>query len=439
MSGTFEFDSDLQSLIAALVLRDSDFNSRVEGLIDPGYFTDELEAGLVSLWQTYFAAYKSVPKSGAVAAALLAKGLKAKILHPSRKDDVVDRYRELMALDIADRDFVIEQVEVFARHQAMAHAVLESVDLISAGNYGKVEELIKKAGQVSASDDSGAYVYFDEIESRRLKREEIASGKRGFDGIPTGIELLDAHLFHRGWGRKELTLIMGGAKAGKTTALIDAARACSMNGLSALYVTLEVSSEIVAERLDANISEFNYSALISGALDVEKRINAAKAKAGPLIIHEYPSGTLTPAGLSRLVNKYKADGMTFDLIVVDYADLMAPNHRNTEARENSREIYIDLRAIAQEHNAAMLSATQTNREGMKAAVQRMEHVAEDINKVRTADLLITLNQTEDEKVSKQMRLFLAASRNQADGICIRIEQALERGKFVAKVLGIEAV
>jgi replicative DNA helicase len=204
-----------------------------------------------------------------------------------------------------------------------------------------------------------------------------------------------------------------------------------------MYCTLEVSAAIIAERLDANISEFAINNLGMNAIDVERIVSAAKARAGRLLVHEFPTGTLQPKGLARLISRYKSKGQNFDLIVVDYADLMAPNHRVSEQREAFRQIYIDLRAIAQTESVAVLTATQTNREGVKAAVARMEHIGEDINKVRTADLVISINANDDEKAEGERRLYFVASRNQEDGMSIRIKTDLNRAKFMAKILGRE--
>jgi replicative DNA helicase len=96
-----------------------------------------------------------------------------------------------------------------------------------------------------------------------------------------------------------------------------------------------------------------------------------------------------------------------------------------------------MRAIAQEEDIAMLTATQTNREGAKANVAKMEHTAEDFNRVRIADILISINRTEEEKARNEARLYLAASRNQKGDITIRIQQDLEKMIFIRKILGIE--
>ncbi|TOK02641.1 DNA helicase, partial [Vibrio parahaemolyticus] len=84
------------------------------------------------------------------------------------------------------------------------------------------------------------------------------------------------------------------------------------------------------------------------------------------------------------------------------------------------------RAIAQREELAILSATQTNREGHKSVTAKAEHAAEDFNKIRTADLVISINATEEEMAKGEARLFFAASRNQKGEFTMRIKRDLSR-------------
>ena len=138
-----------------------------------------------------------------------------------------------------------------------------------------------------------------------------------------------------------------------------------------------------------------------------------------------------------MIEKYRNRGVIFDLVIVDYADLMAPDYRNENPIENSKEIYIGLRALASEFDCAMLTATQTNREGAKAQTATMTHVAEDFNKIRTADLVISINFTEDERNAGEARLYFAASRNQESGFTVRIKQDFKKMAFITDITGIE--
>jgi replicative DNA helicase len=96
-----------------------------------------------------------------------------------------------------------------------------------------------------------------------------------------------------------------------------------------------------------------------------------------------------------------------------------------------------LRGLAMKEGFALLTATQTNREGAKKAVATMTDVAEDFNKIRIADVVISINATDEERKMNQARLYFAASRNQRSGFSVRVEQAIDRAKFIRRVLGEE--
>ena len=297
---------------------------------------------------------------------------------------------------------------------------------------------MKQAQEVGATN-LDEYDYFTENESRTNERLDLLAGDHSLRGITTGIKKLDSLLYHKGWGRRELAIFMGGAKAGKSTALINAALSAVMEGHNVLYVTLEVAREIVGARADANLADMTMDELRSNPHTARERIAefSEKPKIGKFKIHEFPSGTMKPSDLRRLIQHYKAQGIQFDLICVDYLDIMAPNFRTNDPIENSKSIWVDVRAIAMEEDVAMLSATQTNREGFKSSVAKAEHVAEDFNKIRTADLVISINKTEEEAKRGEARLYFAASRNQATGFSLHIKQDLAKMKFVTGVVRVE--
>ena len=430
----FDFDQDFQTRVAVLTNRSVDFVNRVGHLLKPDYFENAGEAMLVNLALKYYARHRGLP-SRPLMADIIKKARANKII----RDDVLLSVKEAFAAiydtdDVTGREYVEERIVEFARHQATTAAIYKSVELVERGEFEKVEKYIKEAVEIGINEDGGAYDYYSNISLRTSKRLDEASGIKPPRGITTGHLKLDEILYHRGWGRKELATIMGGAKSGKTTALIGFAKAASLAKFNVLYVTLEVSAEIIGERLDAAISDTMIKELGKKIKDVESKVEAIAAASGKLVIHEYPSGTFSPKMLRALIDRYESKGQKFDLVVVDYADIMAPNHRYEDVIENSKSVYVDLRAIAQEKDIAMLTATQTNREGYKATVAKAEHVAEDFNKVRTVDLMISINITDEERSKGEARLYFAASRNQESGFTLFIKQDISKMKFIESIV-----
>jgi replicative DNA helicase len=435
-TAVFSFDAAAQTKIAALAVRDVSFGERTEGLLRPEYFENAAEATLVHLTQKYFAKYRRLPDMVTLTV-LIKDGLTARLFRKDLMPEIRTALIAMRKVDIADRDFWIEKVSEFARYQAMSKAILDSVELIERGEHDKAFGRIKAAMEVGAVETQGAYDYWSEVSSRTATRIAEASGELKPRGITTGIRFLDKVLKHHGWGRKELSALMGGPKAGKSIGLGTFARNASLAGHNVLFCSLEVSSEINSDRVDASIAEIAINELGMDPKAVESKITLAAKKAGRLIMHEYPSGTMTPTMLRRLIRRYQAQGTRFDLVVVDYADIMAPDFRTTDSIENSKSIYLALRAIAQEEGLAMLTATQTNREGAKANTAKMDHAADDFNKVRIVDLLISINRTDDEKAKNEARLYFAASRNQKGDFSIRVRQDMEKAIFIARILGVE--
>lgn len=434
----YEFDDDFQSKIAAMVLRETRFNERTDGLIKPGYFESASEAVLVNIALKYFSKYKQVPDTVTLMR-LLAGEIEAKRVRkdmvPEIKATIKKLYKEV---DISDVDFVVDETAAFARTQAVSQAILDAAELIIKRKVDEALELVKRAGETGAHDTGlASYDYFQRIEERTQTRKDKITGVAKPTGITTGSIKFDRLLYHKGWGRKELTVVMGGPKAGKSTALGHFGRMAAFAGYNVLIVTLEVSAQIYAERLDAAISDVGMDELATKIMEVERKVKDGATRAAKLVIEEFPTGSLSPPMLKRLLNRYKANGTVFDMVVLDYADLMAPEFRTDSPIENSRSIYVALRAIAQEWDLALLTATQTNREGAKAGVAKMDHVAEDFNRIRIADLVFSINRTEDDARNNEARLYFVASRNQKGGMQVTIKQDTDKMVFINEIVRIE--
>ena len=435
----YDFDSDFQSKIAALCLRDTSFSQRTDGLVDPEYFESEIEAGLVNIAGRYYKKYKKAPSDEATLKLLIAKSIKDRIIKKELGILMMSHVRNtLLKADISDRDLVIDEVAEFARHQAVCRAIEQSIGHLDKRNFADIQKALQVALNVGSNTEHGIYVYGDEIDNRTEERHERAAGRGPLTGVSTGYAKFDEFLYHKGWGYGELSVLMGGPKSGKTTALLNFAlnAAASIMRFNVLYVTLEVSAKILADRADANISNRAMFELGKSYQDVKEHVKKWKDKAGLFHIIEFPSGSMKVSDLKRIVERKKAEGIRYDLIVVDYADLMSPERFMDDKIENSKSVYVALRGFAMQEHIALLTATQTNREGAKAAVAKMTDVSEDINKVRIADIIISINVTDEERALGQARLYFAAVRNGPSGFALSIKQDIDRMIFVKEILGI---
>lgn len=436
----YEFDENFQRALVVLALRDINFMRRADSLLYPQHFDSNANAVLCKIAKDYYSKYKA-PLDGSMLKEVLTDYKKAKILKESDLAEIIPILKEVYtnSTPLPPSEPIIDKLGEFARSSAVTCAIMKSVDLIEKRDWGKIEKSLRDSLSVGAEDDSSTYDYFAEIDKRTKIRENELAGLMPPRGVTTGCLQLDDVLYRKGWGRKELSLIMAPAKGGKSMACIYFAKGACIHGHNVLYVTLEVATDIVSARLDACVTDTEMRELTNKSSEVKRRVEGVKSlkNRGLLHIKEYPSGSLKVSNLRRYLESARNKGVQYDLICVDYADLMAPEVKSPNQIENFRQIYVDLRALAFEYNCAILTATQTNREGAKAKVAEMTHVAEDFNKIRTADIVISINTTKEERLKGEARLYFVASRNQESGITLKIKQDIPKMQFISGFIGFE--
>jgi len=433
---TYEFTEDFQLKIAALQMRHLQFAKKTKTLVQPDYFEDPAVGCLIELANRHFEVYESVLSDTSVLKEELHSAISSQRIPKKLVEDVKDRVRKIYKADLQDHEYYADQVSKFARHAAIRDAIERSVDLHEKGDFDSIMELFESASKVGKSIGVEAYDFFEKSSDRFKRRVDIAEGKIKPNGIPTGIRQFDNLLHHKGLGIKELTVFMAGAKRGKTMAIWDFAQRIALQGYNVVGVSLEVSKEIISDRIDSNISGVPMAELSKKMKMTLDEVKKVSERAGKFDIYEFPASTFRPMDLERIIEDYEARGEKVDLLVVDYLDIMAPDRWMNDKQENSKNIWTGVRDIAKVHDLAVLSATQTNREGMKRTVADDTDVSDDINKIRIADLVISINATEDELAAGESRLFFAASRNQRGKMTVRVKNNLECQQFITEVLEI---
>ena len=323
----YEFDEKFQRALVVLALRDINFMRRADSLLYPQHFDSNTNAVLCKMAKDYYSKYKA-PLDGSMLKEVLNDYKKAKILKESDLREIIPVLKEVYtnSTPLPPSEPIIDKLGEFARSSAVTCAIMKSVDLIEKRDWGKIEKSLRDSLSVGAEDDTSTYDYFAEIDKRTKIRENELAGLMPPRGITTGCKQLDDVLYRKGWGRKELSLIMAPAKGGKSMACIYFAKGACIHGHNVLYVTLEVATDIVSARLDACVTDTEMRELTNKSSEVKRRVEGVKSlkNRGLLHIKEYPSGSLKVSNLRRYLESARNKGVQYDLICVDYADLMAP-------------------------------------------------------------------------------------------------------------------
>jgi archaellum biogenesis ATPase FlaH len=277
-------------------------------------------------------------------------------------------------------DWLLADFETFIRHKGLERAILESADLLEKGDYGPVEDKIKQAVQIGLQKDMGTD-YFADPRSRLLKIKD----KNG--QISTGWATLDQRLFG-GFNRGELNIFAGGSGAGKSLFLANLGVNFAEKGLNVIYLTLELSEELVSMRIDSMITGIATREIFKQIDEVEMRVRIIGKKSGSFQVKYMPSGK-TANDLRAYLKEYEIKtGRRPDVLLVDYLDLLMPISRKISAENlfiKDKYVSEELRNLAVERNCIFVTAAQLNRGAVEEVEFDHSHISGGLSKIQTAD------------------------------------------------------
>jgi archaellum biogenesis ATPase FlaH len=303
-------------------------------------------------------------------------------------------------------DAFLTEIETFCRHRAMENVIYNGTDLIAKGHYADVERRIKEAMLISLQRDMGTN-YFEDPRARLLRLKE----NNGM--VSTGWKAIDQKLYG-GLNRREITLFCGSSGAGKSLFLQNIALNWIAAGLNVVYVTCELSEDLVAMRLDAMLTSVATREIFSKLDQVELAIKMQAKKAGRLQVKYLPPGT-TANDLRAYLREYMIQSsIRPDALVIDYLDLLYPNNKRIDPSNlfvKDKFVTEELRALVAEMNMLGVSAAQLNR----SAVQEQEHdqsmIAGGLSKIQTADNVLTIHTSEPMRERGEYRLQFIKTRS----------------------------
>ncbi len=407
----FEFDEQLEFQIVKNITASRTFLMAVIEYLQPDYFKNVACKICVKIIKQYFSKYSDVPTFSII------KLESKEILTP--RDDIElfnKNLKEIEKIEFKNEDYLRTKVLEFCKTQALIIAVRDSIDLIKKKDYSKIEEKVRKAISITENTDVGLK-YFEEIQAR------LVSEMKYKNLIKTGLSSLDRAL-KGGWSLEDTTLsiIVAPTGVGKSLFLCKFAANAILAGKKAVYITHELSTQRAAARFDSIFTKITQDDRLKNHEELAKKLNFIKGVCGSnLIIKEFHTKTCSTNMIANYLNKLKNTGYTPDVVFNDYLDIMIPNNVRISSDESyvtQKAISEELRALAQDFGCPIITASQTNRAGSDKEVIKNSDVAESYGKTFTADLIMTINQSEKDRVLGACKLYIAKFRNGPSGFQI---------------------
>lgn len=311
----------------------------------------------------------------------------------------------------------LEEFEQFTRIEEMERAILKSADLLEKGDFGPIEKLIKDAVQISLTRDLGIN-YFENPRARLMKLKE-SNGQ-----VSTGWRDVD-HAIFGGFNRGELEIFCGLPSAGKSLILQNLSLNWALSGLNGIYITLELSRELVAMRLDSMITGICSKEIFKRLDDVELQVTMTGKKSGRLKIKYLPAGSTVNDIKSYVKELMIKENYKPDFLCVDYMDLVNPGAYKVDQADfftKDKLVSEELRNYAVELKMVGVTASQINRSGDGEIEFSYTNIAGGISKINTVDNLFGIFTSRSMKERGLIQLQLMKTRN-SSGVGQKIDLA----------------
>jgi hypothetical protein len=135
------------------------------------------------------------------------------------------------------------------------------------------------------------------------------------------------------------------------------------------------------------------------------RANGLSHKKSYLKTSTHPNSSINVRGIETILDQWAyEEGFIPDVVIIDYADILAPEEQKKEGRDMVNDTWKALRRMTQQRHVLGVVPTQANAQAYEAQTQGMKHFSNDKRKLAHVTGMFALNQTEEEKEAQVMRL-----------------------------------
>jgi archaellum biogenesis ATPase FlaH len=322
--------------------------------------------------------------------------------------------------------------EKWCKDRAVYNAVMESIAIIDGKRSDKTESCIPDLLSKALGVSFDVHIGHDYIENAE---ERFSFYNRKESKIESDLEMLNT-ITNGGVSRKTLNILMASTGVGKSLIMCHLASCYLAQGKNVLYVTLEMSEEKIAERIDANLLDTRIDQIKNLSEDSfkSKIDKIARKTHGKLIIKEYPTASAHAGHFRALLvelgmkKKFKPD-----VIFIDYLNICASSRIKGAASANSytlvKSIAEELRGLAVEYDVPMWSATQVNRQGANSSDMELTDTSESFGLPASSDLFLAAISTEQLESMNQIMIKQLKNRYNDVSSNKRFTLGIDRSKM----------
>jgi len=384
----------IESLIAANLLYNEEYARGATPYLKEEFFEERVVRIIYSEYNKYLRKYNAPPTKEAIYLEVETRT----DIDQSDLDSMQSKLSELSSFEKEEKPdmaWLLETTEQYCKDRAVFLAITDSISILEGEDKKRdknvIPDLLSDALAISFDEYIG-HEFLEQAGDRwdfyHKKEKRIPFDLEWFNKITNG-----------GLPKKTLSIYLAGTNVGKSLVMCHNAASMMMQGQNVLYITMEMAEERISERIDANLMNIDINDLAGLPKDLYvKRIEDIHAKTpGRLFVKEFPTAGAHVGHFRHLMRelelkkKFKAD-----IVFVDYMNICQSSR--IKGGENTyvlvKSIAEELRGLAVEKDIALVSATQTNRDGWSASDLELSNTSESAGGPAVADLMIGIISTE---------------------------------------------
>lgn len=259
------------------------------------------------------------------------------------------------------------------------------------------------------------------LEDVMVRMDARMKHEHALGGVETGFTDLDT--LCGGLHNSELIILAARPSMGKTALAMNIAEHIAIDTHQpVLFVSLEMASLELADRLLCSAAQVNGHRLRNGTISQEDRRRlvqkSSEISSAPLFIDDTPGRTLTEiAAVARRLKRKQG----LSLIVIDYLQLIEPDNPRDPRQEQVARIARRLKTMSRELDIPILCLAQLNRQAEVSRDNRprLNHLRESGAIEQDADVVMFVHreeyyQTTDEdreRVKGEAEIIISKQRN----------------------------
>jgi replicative DNA helicase len=410
-------------VIAHLTQNSIHLSKQMVDYITPDAFNTLECKYIIAVWKNWYQNYQGFPP-----VAILSESIAKSFL---ADDQVGEDILKIVDADPDPNMSVRVQEGMYKWLKFRSYGKLFSADTVQKyheGDYTHIDQLVDEAKSIIEADARPQTLaeHLESLWNHQDKQEVFPLGIESFDPMVGG-----------GIQRKQLFIWVAPTNAGKTHFMIHNAVKLAKASKKVLFITFETAARDCTARMVSNDIGCLTFEIKHMPPDKQKKVRERAVVLSEWIkILELEPDRFNADQIGAIVKDHvRSTGFMPDVVILDYLDLIISNkaRRDESTYEAQKNVSTQLRGLAQKLNVAVITATQTNRDGyVNKSNLDLSHLAESFGKAMAADYVATINIAElfaDEGRALGL-IHLAKSRHSAKGGYAKFEIDYTRSRVL---------